>query len=89
MPRIRFNLDLSGQEDSEPERSPKLEKNRRLRAKINSRMPGRRRHGFRDSGNGRRNGTGAAPIVASIARELGILTVGVVTKPFSYEAIDE
>src|SRR5574339_516672 len=30
-------------------------------------------------------GTGAAPIVASIARELGILTVGVVTKPFSYE----
>ena len=32
--RIRFNLDLSGQEDSEPERSRKLEKNRRLRAKI-------------------------------------------------------
>jgi cell division protein FtsZ len=30
-------------------------------------------------------GTGAAPIVASIARELGILTVGVVTKPFQYE----
>ena len=30
-------------------------------------------------------GTGAAPIVASIAREMGILTVGVVTKPFQYE----
>ena len=30
-------------------------------------------------------GTGAAPIVASIARELGILTVAVVTKPFQYE----
>ena len=30
-------------------------------------------------------GTGAAPIVAEIAKELGILTVGVVTKPFSFE----
>ena len=30
-------------------------------------------------------GTGAAPIVAQIAREMGILTVGVVTKPFSFE----
>ena len=30
-------------------------------------------------------GTGAAPIVAEIARELGALTIGVVTKPFSFE----
>ena len=30
-------------------------------------------------------GTGAAPIVASIAKELGILTVGIVTKPFAFE----
>ena len=30
-------------------------------------------------------GTGAAPVVASIAKELGILTVGVVTKPFRFE----
>ena len=30
-------------------------------------------------------GTGAAPIVAEIAKELGILTVGVVTKPFTFE----
>jgi len=30
-------------------------------------------------------GTGAAPIVAEVARELGILTVGVVTKPFAFE----
>jgi len=37
------------------------------------------------AGMGGGTGTGAAPIVASIARELGILTVGVVTKPFSYE----
>src|SRR6476620_9618701 len=37
------------------------------------------------AGMGGGTGTGAAPVVASIARELGILTVGVVTKPFSYE----
>jgi cell division protein FtsZ len=30
-------------------------------------------------------GTGAAPIIANIAKEMGILTVGVVTKPFSFE----
>src|SRR4029453_18031010 len=30
-------------------------------------------------------GTGAAPVVAEVARELGALTIGVVTKPFSFE----
>ncbi len=40
---------------------------------------------FITAGMGGGTGTGAAPVVASIARELGILTVGVVTKPFSYE----
>jgi len=40
---------------------------------------------FVTAGMGGGTGTGAAPIVASIARELGILTVGVVTKLFSYE----
>ena len=30
-------------------------------------------------------GTGASPVVARIAKELGILTVGVVTKPFEME----
>jgi cell division protein FtsZ len=40
---------------------------------------------FVTAGMGGGTGTGAAPIVASIARELSILTVGVVTKPFSYE----
>jgi cell division protein FtsZ len=40
---------------------------------------------FVTAGMGGGTGTGAAPIVASIARELGILTVGVVTKPFSFE----
>ena len=40
---------------------------------------------FVTAGMGGGTGTGAAPIVASIARELGALTVGVVTKPFQYE----
>ena len=30
-------------------------------------------------------GTGAAPVVAKVAKELGILTIGIVTKPFSFE----
>ncbi len=40
---------------------------------------------FIASGMGGGTGTGASPIVADIAREAGILTVGVVTKPFSFE----
>lgn len=40
---------------------------------------------FVTAGEGGGTGTGAAPIVASIARDLGALTVGVVTRPFSYE----
>ena len=37
------------------------------------------------SGMGGGTGTGAAPVVAKLAKELGILTVGVVTKPFYFE----
>ena len=40
---------------------------------------------FVTAGMGGGTGTGAAPIVASIAKEMGILTVGVVTKPFTFE----
>lgn len=40
---------------------------------------------FITAGMGGGTGTGAAPIVAEIAKEMGILTVGVVTKPFSFE----
>ena len=40
---------------------------------------------FVTSGMGGGTGTGAAPIVASIAKDMGILTVGVVTKPFRFE----
>ena len=40
---------------------------------------------FVTAGMGGGAGTGAAPVVAKIARELGILTIGVVTVPFSFE----
>ncbi len=40
---------------------------------------------FITAGMGGGTGTGAAPIVAEMAREAGILTVGVVTKPFNFE----
>lgn len=42
---------------------------------------------FVAAGMGGGTGTGAAPVVASIAKELGILTVGVVTKPFTFEGM--
>ncbi len=41
---------------------------------------------FVTCGMGGGTGTGAAPVVARLAKELGILTVGVVTKPFKFEA---
>lgn len=40
---------------------------------------------FITAGMGKGTGTGAAPVVASIAREMGLLTVGIVTIPFSFE----
>src|SRR4051794_4407062 len=40
---------------------------------------------FVTAGEGGGTGTGGAPVVAEIARELGALTVGVVTRPFSFE----
>ena len=41
---------------------------------------------FITAGMGGGTGTGGAPVVAEIARELGILTVGVVTRPFNFES---
>jgi len=40
---------------------------------------------FITAGMGGGTGTGAAPVIAEVAREMGILTVGVVTKPFTFE----
>lgn len=47
--------------------------------KVNTRMA------FITAGMGGGTGTGGAPVVSKICRELGILTVGIVTTPFSYE----
>ncbi len=44
---------------------------------------------FVTAGMGGGTGTGASPIVASIARDLGILTVGIVTYPFNFEQKDK
>ncbi len=41
---------------------------------------------FLTAGMGGGTGTGAAPVIATAAREMGILTVGVVTKPFHFES---
>ena len=40
---------------------------------------------FIAAGMGKGTGTGAAPVIASIARNMGILTIGVITRPFSFE----
>jgi cell division protein FtsZ len=40
---------------------------------------------FIAAGMGGGTGTGAAPVIAKAARDKGILTVGVVTKPFAFE----
>jgi cell division protein FtsZ len=42
---------------------------------------------FVTAGMGGGTGTGAAPVVAEVAREIGALTIGVVTRPFSFEGI--
>ena len=40
---------------------------------------------FVTAGMGGGTGTGAAPIIAQIAKEVGALTIGVVTRPFTFE----
>ena len=40
---------------------------------------------FITAGMGGGTGTGAAPVVAEIARSMGMLTIGVVTRPFAFE----
>jgi cell division protein FtsZ len=40
---------------------------------------------FLTAGMGGGTGTGAAPVIANIAKAMGILTIGIVTKPFSFE----
>ena len=44
---------------------------------------------FITAGEGGGTGTGGAPIVAEVARNLGALTIGVVTRPFGFEGASE
>ena len=53
--------------------------------KIREALAGETKMLFITAGMGGGTGTGAAPVVAKIAKELGILTVGIVTLPFSFE----
>lgn len=53
--------------------------------KIRKALEGDTKMLFITAGMGGGTGTGAAPVVAKIAKELGILTVGIVTLPFSFE----
>ncbi len=55
-----------------------------MRAEIEAQLKGSNMV-FITAGMGKGTGTGASPVVAEIAKEMGILTVGVVTKPFSFE----
>lgn len=48
-------------------------------------LSGRTKMVFITAGMGGGTGTGAAPVIATIAREMGILTVGIVTSPFQWE----
>ncbi|MBV2192709.1 MAG: cell division protein FtsZ, partial [Azonexus sp.] len=65
-----------------PEKARELAQSERTR--IAERLQGAHMV-FITAGMGGGTGTGAAPVIAEVARELGILTVAVVTKPFEYE----
>ena len=70
---------------SVPAPSRKRAGRRRCPPRGDSCLAARRHMVFITAGMGGGTGTGAAPVVAEVAREMGILTVGVVTKPFSFE----
>ena len=70
---------------SAPARNPKPGAVRRSRNATRSSSRCAAHMVFITAGMGGGTGTGAAPIVAEVARELGVLTVAVVTKPFGFE----
>ena len=67
--------------------NPEVGKNAALESKddIKELLSDNTRMLFITAGMGGGTGTGAAPVIAGIARKLGILTVGIVTQPFSFE----
>ncbi len=54
---------------------------------IKAMMEGSTKMAFITAGMGGGTGTGAAPVIAKMARELGVLTVGIVTIPFQFEGV--
>ncbi len=54
---------------------------------IKGMMDGSTKMAFITAGMGGGTGTGAAPVIAKMARELGVLTVGIVTMPFQFEGV--
>jgi len=66
---------------------PEIGKNAALESKedIRNLLSGNTRMVFITAGMGGGTGTGAAPIIAEVAKSLGILTVGIVTMPFQFE----
>ena len=89
---LMSDADVKLQIGSDGDPRPRRGREPRGRAGRRAGEPGRaeggaqgRRHGLRDRRRGRRHRHGGAPTVAEIARELGALTVGVVTRPFSFE----
>ncbi len=67
--------------------NPEVGKNAALESKddIKELLSDATRMVFVTAGMGGGTGTGAAPVIAGIARKMGILTVGIVTQPFSFE----
>ncbi|MFN8562110.1 MAG: hypothetical protein U0703_10920 [Anaerolineae bacterium] len=65
--------------------NPEIGRKAAERAPTSCTKSARRRHDLHRQRHGRRNRTGASPIVAQIAKELGALTIGVVTCPFTFE----
>lgn len=67
--------------------NPEVGKNAALESKedIKALLSDHTKMVFITAGMGGGTGTGAAPVIASIAKKLGILTVGIVTQPFSFE----
>ena len=67
--------------------NPEVGKNAALESKddIKELLSDATRMVFITAGMGGGTGTGAAPVIAEIARKLGILTVGIVTQPFAFE----
>lgn len=67
--------------------NPEIGKNAALesREEIRDRLQGNTEMVFITAGMGGGTGTGAAPVIAKIAKEMDILTVGIVTMPFSFE----